>query len=360
VSALVASPFAASAQLPEEDQLRAAKDRVAEVRRDLTDARAGSRQARHQLAQVQQRLRTVERDVNEAARAVERQRVAVAEARAELDGIEDAHAALEEAFAVRAADVYKNGSGIPLQIVMAAGDMEDALARSTFLQAISSSDQATLEDLENSRIHLRVQRERFAAELAELEEMEASQRELLAEVQALRDTRAARAAQAASRVSGLEEERDDLEADQKRLKKLIEERRSTPVMGLLPSTSGYIWPICAPVTSEYGMRWGRLHAGMDFGASSGSPIGASKAGRVIYAAYQSGYGNLTLIEHADGVVTAYAHQTSMYVGVGQSVGQGERIGTVGSTGNSTGPHLHFETRVNGSAVNPRQFLSGGC
>jgi murein DD-endopeptidase MepM/ murein hydrolase activator NlpD len=117
--------------------------------------------------------------------------------------------------------------------------------------------------------------------------------------------------------------------------------------------------LCAPVTSEYGPRWGRMHQGIDQGAGTGTPVGASKAGSVIFAGWQGGYGNLVLIDHHDGVVTAYAHLSSIAAGSGQSVSQGQTIGNVGSTGNSTGPHLHFETRVNGNAVNPRQYLSGG-
>jgi hypothetical protein len=111
------------------------------------------------------------------------------------------------------------------------------------------------------------------------------------------------------------------------------------------------------VTSEYGPRWGRMHRGIDQGASTGTPIGASKAGTVIFAGWQGGYGNLTLIDHHDGVVTAYAHQSRFAVSAGHLRGlQGQTIGYVGNTGNSTGPHLHFETRVNGNAVNPRQYL----
>lgn len=101
-----------------------------------------------------------------------------------------------------------------------------------------------------------------------------------------------------------------------------------------------------------------MHRGIDQGASTGTPIGAAKAGTVIFAGWQGGYGNLVLVDHADGVVTAYAHMSSIGVSRGASVSQGQTVGAVGSTGNSTGPHLHLETRVNGSAVNPRQYLSG--
>lgn len=116
--------------------------------------------------------------------------------------------------------------------------------------------------------------------------------------------------------------------------------------------------MCARVTSEYGPRWGRMHRGIDLGAPTGAPIRASKAGRVIFAGWQGGYGRLVLIDHHDGVVTAYAHLSRFSVGVGANVSQGQVIGAVGTSGNTTGPHLHFETRVNGRAVNPRQYLSG--
>jgi murein DD-endopeptidase MepM/ murein hydrolase activator NlpD len=116
------------------------------------------------------------------------------------------------------------------------------------------------------------------------------------------------------------------------------------------------------VTSPFGPRicpfHGReLHPGIDIGAPSGSPIVAAGAGRVTYAGGRGSYGNVVMIDHGNGVVTLYAHQRTggIKVGVGQSVDKGQRIGTVGSTGNSTGPHLHWEVRVNGAAKNPMSY-----
>ena len=99
-----------------------------------------------------------------------------------------------------------------------------------------------------------------------------------------------------------------------------------------------------------------MHAGIDIGASTGTPIYAAAAGTVIYAGWMGGYGNVVLIDHLNGLVTVYAHQSSIATGDGARVSQGQVIGSVGSTGNSTGPHLHFETRVWGTAVNPMQYL----
>jgi murein DD-endopeptidase MepM/ murein hydrolase activator NlpD len=116
------------------------------------------------------------------------------------------------------------------------------------------------------------------------------------------------------------------------------------------------WPVSAPITSPFGWRWGRMHEGIDLGAAYGAPIAAAGAGTVIYAGWLGGYGNLTVIDHGGGLATAYGHQSQIAVTVGQQVARGQTIGYVGSTGHSTGPHLHFEVRVNGQAVDPLGYL----
>jgi murein DD-endopeptidase MepM/ murein hydrolase activator NlpD len=104
------------------------------------------------------------------------------------------------------------------------------------------------------------------------------------------------------------------------------------------------------------MRWGRMHEGIDIGVAYGTPIHAAAAGRVIYCGWEEGYGNLTVIDHGNGIATAYGHQSSIAVSCGEDVSQGQVIGYVGCTGHCTGPHLHFEVRVNGSPVDPLGYL----
>jgi murein DD-endopeptidase MepM/ murein hydrolase activator NlpD len=123
-----------------------------------------------------------------------------------------------------------------------------------------------------------------------------------------------------------------------------------------PSAAGFIWPCDGVVTSGFGMRWGRMHEGIDIGCAYGAPNRAAAAGTVIYAGWMSGYGNLVVVDHGNGLSTAYAHASSLAVSVGQSVAQGQTVSYVGSTGHSTGPHLHFEVRVNGVAVDPLAYL----
>jgi murein DD-endopeptidase MepM/ murein hydrolase activator NlpD len=137
---------------------------------------------------------------------------------------------------------------------------------------------------------------------------------------------------------------------------------SPPVADVVPDTtpsstsSGFVWPVRGSLVSPYGQRWGRLHSGIDIAAPAGTPIVASASGQVVYAGSMSGYGLIVVIQHAGGVATAYAHNSSISVSVGQSVAQGQPIAAVGCTGHCFGDHVHFEVRVGGSAVDPMGYL----
>ena len=124
------------------------------------------------------------------------------------------------------------------------------------------------------------------------------------------------------------------------------------------TTLGFIWPAEGTITSKFGRRWGRMHKGIDIAGPIGTPINAAADGTVVVAGWQSGgYGNLVEIRHADGTTTRYGHNSQLSVSVGQTVRQGQQVARMGSTGHSTGSHLHFEIRPSGgNAVNPMAHL----
>jgi murein DD-endopeptidase MepM/ murein hydrolase activator NlpD len=122
------------------------------------------------------------------------------------------------------------------------------------------------------------------------------------------------------------------------------------------SGSGLAWPTQGTVTSGFGYRWGALHAGIDIANNQGTPVRAAKAGTVILAGWNGGYGNCIVIDHGGGFSTLYGHNVRLRVSEGQRVSQGDLIADMGSTGNSTGPHSHFETRVNGNPQDPMRYL----
>ena len=117
-----------------------------------------------------------------------------------------------------------------------------------------------------------------------------------------------------------------------------------------------IWPINGQFSSPFGMRWGRLHAGIDLAAPTGRPIRVAAGGRVILAAPTGGYGNYTCVAHQASISTCYAHQSRYGARVGDNVSQGDVIGYVGNTGHSFGAHLHFEVRIGGKPVDPMDYL----
>jgi len=122
-------------------------------------------------------------------------------------------------------------------------------------------------------------------------------------------------------------------------------------------TGEFAMPVSGRLSSPYGQRWGRTHAGIDIAATTGTPIFAADNGIVIESEYQSnGYGNIIKVDHQNGYVTYYAHCSELYANVGDIVKKGDKIAAVGSTGRSTGPHLHFEIRKDGNHKNPLDFV----
>ena len=163
-----------------------------------------------------------------------------------------------------------------------------------------------------------------------------------------------------SDIAAAEQQHESLEADAARLKDEIAALQDSG--GTNPGVLG--WPVSGRLSSPYGYRihpiYGtkRLHTGIDIAASNGTPIAAAGSGKVILAKVFGGYGNAVVVDHGGGLTTLYAHQSRIAVSVGQAVSRGDTIGYVGSTGNSTGAHLHFETAEYGNRVDPLKYLNG--
>lgn len=207
---------------------------------------------------------------------------------------------------------------------------------------------AVLADEQRSvRAQVAAEAERHRLTLAQLESDRASYRVLVASLEAESDQLAAELRRMH------EEDRRRAEAEQRAGRTAA--RQEAPAGKLARPSNG-------PITSRYGYRehpvFGgqRFHAGIDFGAPSGSPVRSGEAGRVVSAGWRGGYGNAIVIDHGGGLATLYAHLSSIGVSSGQQVSRGQTIGAVGSTGYSTGPHLHFEVRVDGEPRDPMPYL----
>lgn len=122
------------------------------------------------------------------------------------------------------------------------------------------------------------------------------------------------------------------------------------------SSRSFNYPTKGRITSPFGYRWGRKHTGIDIAAPKGTPVYASASGRVTYAGWKGGYGKCIMIDHGNGIQTLYGHNSVLVVSKGTQVKSGQQIAKIGSTGNSTGPHVHFEVRIKGTPVNPANYL----
>jgi murein DD-endopeptidase MepM/ murein hydrolase activator NlpD len=290
------------------------------------------------------------------------------EARDRLERLRSELATARTVLAARLVEIYKADSPDALTVVLEADGFGDLLERAEFLERISEQDREITDEVR----HLRDRAEAQAARLAKLEEREqlaaerilrwrdqiaavqgqlVSSRDELASARA--DKRGALSQVHSSRVA-LEGDLRALEAEQARVTAAL---RGAQAPGPIRQGSGsLIWPVNGPVVSPFGMRWGRLHAGLDIAVPSGTAIRAADSGRVALMGWVGGYGNYTCIQHNASLSTCYAHQSSFATSNGANVSQGQVIGYVGCTGHCFGDHLHFETRVGGSPVDPLGYL----
>lgn len=368
------------------DDLDRVTSRLDQISDEIERAEQAAGSAGVELADAEARLAEVEAIVNDLAVQLEAQQARVTEAQADLEELEARAQEVQDAFDARTVEMFKRSYGGDIDAVLSSGNIQEAMDRRTLLEQVNESDRATIEQVKAAQGAVRTQQDVLDGEADHLAQFKADQEVVLEQVRQIRASRAMAAADAEARVAELAREEEGLEGEQARIEQLIAERQAPPPTiappttassapttsssapassdsapaASAPSSGGYIWPACGNVTSEFGRRWGRQHSGLDIDDNLTSAIVASRSGTVIFAGWSGGYGQMTLIDHGDGVVTAYAHQSNIAVSQGQSVSQGQRIGTIGTTGSSTGTHLHFETRVNGSAQNPRGFLPGGC
>jgi murein DD-endopeptidase MepM/ murein hydrolase activator NlpD len=271
---------------------------------------------------------------------------------------------------LRLVQIYESDQPDSLSVLLSASSLADLIDSFDYLRQIGTQDRGIADDVADVKAAVHAARERTRQTKAEVAEVtrqiavktdrarEARDR-LLASQNALGSVRGEKQ-RALSSIRANERdfiaEAEALQAESARIAAAIRSAQASPASPPVQSSSGLIWPVAGPITSPFGMRWGRMHEGIDIGAAYGTPIHAAASGRVIYAGWMGGYGNFVVIDHGGGLATAYGHQSAIAASNGESVSQGQTIGYVGCTGHCFGPHLHFEVRVNGTPVDPMQYL----
>jgi peptidoglycan DL-endopeptidase CwlO len=268
--------------------------------------------------------------------------------------------------------MYETGTPDVLSVIVGANGYDDLIDRTEYLNRIRGNDEAIVGRVRE----LRDQVKRTVTRLRTVKNrIEAARDAIAAEEQALAAARAAvqerqssLVAVRASRVAALkkiEATEEDLDGDVAEIQAELAARLGAMASAPLPAgpirygSGQLIWPVDGPVVSGFGIRWGRMHEGIDIAVPAGTPIRAADSGTVVLLqseAESGGYGNFTCLDHGGGLQTCYAHQSSFAVSSGQSVSQGDVIGYVGCTGHCYGDHLHFEVRVGGAPTDPLGYL----
>jgi murein DD-endopeptidase MepM/ murein hydrolase activator NlpD len=273
----------------------------------------------------------------------------------------------------RVVEIYTSEPTSTLAVVLDSSSFSDMLDQLEFLNEISRQDERIAGEVSSAKLDMQETRNatrrtrrqvaettrtvaaRTAEQRAVRDRLAWSQRELAT---ARRDKQATLASVQEDKSEALEHMRE-LQAQSSALAARIRAAQSAAVVPAptgAASAAGFVWPVHGVLTSGFGWRWGRMHEGIDLAVGNGTSVVASASGTVIVAGWMGGYGNLVVIDHGNGIATAYGHNTSVTVGVGQSVAQGQLIAYSGNTGHSTGPHVHFEVRINGSPVDPLGYL----
>ena len=266
--------------------------------------------------------------------------------------------------------MFENGDVNFLEIICQATDITDFLNKIDYVQQITDTDRRILVEFQDLIEEIKEKEEALQADNERLVELQNNLISKQGELQAMLDSKSSEIAGLEGEISRLIAEAEEaarIQREAEEAARLAAERQQAANSGGTPSRNPgassnvgngrFAHPCPAGrISSHFGPRWGTMHLGTDFAAPIGTPTYAAEAGTVIISQFSSSAGNYVVINHGNGLVTKYMHHSVNYVGVGQTVTRGQNIGAVGSTGQSTGPHLHFQVEVNGVAENPMGWL----
>ena len=365
VAILLMLTFAVETSLASAATLSQIRNNIKNKQQELNESRAKEKSLGDQVNSLEQQINSKQSDIDELE-------ASISEAQAKLETLEEELAAAEEKvntqnenLNARLRNMYKNGSVGFIDVLMDSGSFSEFLNNLSLVEKVYTSDQDVLEELQKAYDEIDAKKKEIETLQAELSESKATMEEQKSSLEADKASVEKKKSEIAADSAETQRELDKLEADAQALTSSIRDSGSSS------SSSKYnggimAWPVpsCHTVSSGYGGRIHpttgkyKFHGGLDIPGSYGSAIVAANSGKVIWAGNRGdSYGNYVIIDHGGGVSTLYGHSSKVLVSTGQRVSRGQRIANVGSTGRSTGPHCHFEVRINGSRVNPNPYVN---
>ncbi len=355
------------------------------IQQQVNQQNAAKADAETVIGSVSEQLRQIEEQLRQATAelgTIKEQRVAVenditlnerqlAEAQKRLEG-------RESVFYKRVRDIYINGRLSYLDVVIGSKDFSDFANRLEVLKRIIDSDITLINEIKKERAEIEAHKQKLEADRAKLVELEKAALAKQAEIEQKKAERNVVLQKAQNDRATAMQAIEELNASSAQVSAMLKERqaaRAAAAAAAAQSSGGQGasdnwvqgtgqlgWPVSGEITSPYGYRvhpiWGTTiyHSGIDIGVDEGTPVHAADGGVVVWSGWMGGYGYAVVIDHGNGLSTLYGHNSELAVDEGQSVAKGQVISYAGSTGNSTGPHVHFEVRVNGDPVDPMGYL----
>lgn len=347
-------------------QLKNNKKRIAAVKEKLKEANRREREIADKLADTKKRKDEAEDDLAkvQAQLDVAQEKLRKLKMRIRRTSIRLLRA--QRALEARMRDIYMGGEVSYLAVLLQSDDFTDFLNQADYLKIIVKSDAQLISSVKKHKGDLDVQRRSAKETVIELSQLRAQKKDkvdALARLKAAQEDLYARLQAHQKKLSSRIDDLEEISAKKEAQLRAFIRRSYNPSYVPVPRSAGsYIYPVNGPITSYYGYRvhpirgTTRLHTGLDFGVGYGVPILAADNGVVIHSGWYGGYGNTVILDHGGGYTTLYAHASSLAVRTGQTVRQGQMVSKVGSTGMSTGPHLHFEVRYHGNPINPLSRL----
>lgn len=362
-----------------QSQLDRLKSQIEQTRKTVrnfklkeTDALKALQRTEEELENLRARIAKLDRDIRATAQQVAATEREIARAEKELA---EASASLEKQFEdarQRVRIMYMHGPGSYLEVLLGSQDFGDFLSRYEYVLRVIEADLKILDQLEaeiagikERKADIKAKRDSLVARRSQLDRMKA---DLAADEKALKEKleeREVYLAQVRAQRQKWERELAEEERQSKELESTIRRLQQEAIKrgeSIAKWTGKFIWPVEGRITSAFGWRLHpifqerKFHSGIDIAVPTGTPVKAAADGRVIFSGWISGYGNTVIIDHGGGLSSLYAHNSRLTVGVGKWVRQGDIIAKAGSTGFSTGPHVHFEVREDGEPKDPRLWL----
>ena len=363
-------------------QLEKARSKLRAVRKHIRIANVKEKDLSHQLNRAQNSICRLKKDIKNLGVNIKQSRKEIKVLRKDLGSLQERHSSRQALLQKRLRDIYLNDDQNILNLVAGSDDITEFLSRSEYLSRVVESDEQLIKSIRIEQEAIRFKqnqindkyrrmlsyRGRLKQKRTSLESIKEKREELLSKVEKKRK-------EYLLKKYALEDHTHELEMEvqakireyQRRQAAINRRNRRRGGSGKRSyahrrGTGSMRWPCNGPVTSGYGWRvhpiFGtrKFHTGLDLGVGYGTSIKAADSGNVIHSGWCGGYGYTVIIDHGNGNSTLYAHCSRLYVSRGQAVSKGQSIAAVGSTGYSTGPHLHFEVRVNGVPVSPWGYL----